>query len=151
MVRRSTPERLLPEPGAVRAAPDAETERAARRSRGREELLDVRPDPNAPFPTLVVRNPGRGTSYRVLWPTYPLPDPLSCDCADFAHRGLGTCKHIEAVRIWTAEHEAELARPFAPKPSPIGWEELDAAWTAPPNEKRLTPRRLRWAERTLLT
>jgi hypothetical protein len=150
VARRSGDEKRPPEPGDARAVPDPEAERAARRSRGREELLEVRPDRSAPFPSLEVRNPGHGTRYRVLWPTYPLSDPLACDCADFAHRGLGTCKHIEAVRLWAVEHEAELARPPAVSVPAVGWEEIDAAWAAPPGVSRLTPRRLRWAERTLL-
>lgn len=129
---------------------DPEAERQARRTRGREELFDVRADRRSPFPALEVRNPGHGTRYTVFWPSYPRADSLSCDCADFAHRGLGTCKHIEAARLWAAEHESELAAPFALRPPDVTWEELDRAAGLLQPGGGITPRRLRWAEAPLV-
>lgn len=138
------------EQGVARAASDPEAERQARRTRGREELFDVRADRRSPFPALEVRNPGHGTRYEVFWPTYPLADPLFCDCADFAHRGLGTCKHIEAARLWAAEHEGELALPFAHRSPPVEWGELDRAAAVLEGGRGITPHRLRWGEAALL-
>ncbi|HEV2450002.1 MAG TPA: hypothetical protein VGU43_06315 [Thermoplasmata archaeon] len=150
MDRRGSRSRRASERETSPAAPDPEAERQARRTRGREELFDVRADRRSPFPALEVRNPGHGTRYEVFWPTYPLSEPLFCDCADFAHRGLGTCKHIEAARLWAAEHESELAAPFPLRAPPVSWGELDRASSALERGHGVTPQRLRWAEATLL-
>jgi hypothetical protein len=104
--------------------------REARRARATEELFDVRPRAGYAFWTLDVRNPLRKTRYRVLVPSYPSADGAMCSCTDFATRGLGTCKHIEAARLWLDERRAsgEISlRPVAPID---GAERVDAVWTA---------------------
>lgn len=86
-----------------KAKPTA-AERAAlteqRRHRAREELLDVHRKEGAPFLMLEVTNPLRQTHYRVFVPEYPQLATMACVCTDFGHRGLGTCKHLEAAREW---------------------------------------------------
>lgn len=101
-----------PEGRAPRRAPSDPAERevqtARRRSRALEEPLDVRPRGDAPFPELEVRNPVRQTRYRVLLPAWPSRESAMCVCADFARRGLGTCKHLEAAWIWLDTHPGAL-------------------------------------------
>ena len=82
------------DPGAV----------ADRRARAIEEPLDVRLRTAEPYPLLEVRNPIHGTGYLVMLPEYPARSGSLCTCTDFARRGLGTCKHIEAGLRWLAEH-----------------------------------------------
>lgn len=87
------------------------------RLRSREPLVD-----------LEVRNPVHRTSYRVLFPEYPGRDAAFCSCTDFARRGLGTCKHVEAAWSWL-QSAAKL--PEAPLPLPERraalelWREVD--------------------------
>ena len=81
-----------------------------------------------PFLLLEVRNPLHGTVYRVLLPEYPARASELCTCADFARRGLGTCKHIEAAYRWRAEHpdaEADGPRRPAGPTAPALWKEID--------------------------
>ena len=85
--------------GSRRAPPDPE-EVARRRQRAAEESLDVRLRSREPFTDLEVRNPVHRTAYRVLFPEYPQRDGALCTCTDFARRGLGTCKHVEAAWEW---------------------------------------------------
>jgi hypothetical protein len=73
------------------------------RTRALREGLDVRARPGAPYLRLEVRNPGHQTHYPVFLPAYPSWDGAFCGCTDFARRGLGTCKHLEAARIWLSE------------------------------------------------
>ncbi|HKS59857.1 MAG TPA: hypothetical protein VJS68_03665 [Thermoplasmata archaeon] len=91
------------------------------------EPLDVRPRVETIYPILEVRNPVKETRYRVLLPAYPSVDPALCDCTDFARRGLGTCKHIEAARRWIREHpETPLQRPRSSMDSSTDiWKEVD--------------------------
>src|SRR5271170_920842 len=77
---------------------------AERRSRAVEEPLDVRLLAQEPFPLLEVRNPLHRTDYRVMLPTFPDRTVALCTCSDFARRGLGTCKHIEAAGRWLERH-----------------------------------------------
>ena len=117
------------QPRPPRPAPALEREaRATRRRRAAEEPLDVRLHAREPFVELEVRNPIHRTSYRVLFPEYPLRDSAICTCADFARRALGTCKHLEAGWSWLQER-AELPVPEAgpPGPYPAGelWKEVD--------------------------
>lgn len=101
---------------------------AARRRRAAEELLDVRLRSRDPFVELEVRNPVHRTSYRVLCPAYPERDPTLCTCTDFARRGLGTCKHVEAGWDWLSGRSA-LPEPEGPPARPVpdraAWEEID--------------------------
>ncbi|HXW66636.1 MAG TPA: hypothetical protein VEL82_01965 [Thermoplasmata archaeon] len=84
----------------------------ARRARALEEPLDVRLRSDDPYPLLEVRNPLHRTSYLVMLPEYPERTSALCTCTDFARRGLGTCKHIEATLAWLAAH------PPAPQAAP---------------------------------
>jgi hypothetical protein len=107
---------------------------ADRRSRALEEPLDVRRRP-APYPQFEVRNPLHGTSYRVMLPEFPRRASELCTCTDFARRGLGTCKHIEAAYRWASDHATEPASPPSsarPGPSPESvWKEIDRRLAAP--------------------
>lgn len=82
--------------------------RAERRARSLEEPLDVRVTGVDPYPALEVRNPIHRTSYRVLLPEYPSEAVRLCTCTDFARRGLGTCKHLEAALRWLRSRPGEL-------------------------------------------
>jgi hypothetical protein len=91
----------MPRPAPRRETPRPSREAIAeRRLRSLEESLDVRWAAAAPYPRLEVRNPAHRTHYLVLVPLYPAEEPAFCTCTDFARRGLGTCKHIEAALRW---------------------------------------------------
>jgi hypothetical protein len=111
-------------------APDPEEraeELSERRSRALEEPLDLRLLRRDPYPLVEVRNPLHRTAYLVMRPTYPDRDSELCTCADFSRRGLGTCKHIEAVDRWLTHHP-EASPPAATKPTvrPAAvWKEID--------------------------
>ncbi|MGD0249441.1 MAG: hypothetical protein ABSB97_00895 [Thermoplasmata archaeon] len=109
-------------PGERRAAVDE------RRTRAVEEPLDVRLRSSDVYPVLEVRNPLHGTAYRVLLPEFPSASSALCTCTDFARRGLGTCKHIEAGYRWFGEHPDAV--PLLPRgrgePRTTGvWREVD--------------------------
>jgi hypothetical protein len=101
---------------------------AARRRRAVEEPLDVRLRSREPYVELEVRNPIHRTSYRVLFPEYPGRASGLCTCTDFARRGLGTCKHLEAGWSWLAGLP-ELPEPTGPAGAPVPcdllWQEID--------------------------
>jgi hypothetical protein len=97
-----------------------------------------------PYLLLEVRNPIHRTAYLVMLPEYPARSPALCTCTDFARRGLGTCKHIEAGVRWLAGHPD--ARP-APGARPVGrpansWPEIDRRAKELPPPSRLTGRAL---------
>ncbi|MGP8071943.1 MAG: hypothetical protein ACLPZM_02300 [Thermoplasmata archaeon] len=110
---------------------------AERRSRAVEEPLDVRLERLVPFPILEVRNPLHRTAYRVMLPLFPDRSVALCTCTDFARRGLGTCKHIEAAGRWRERHPDAPprypARPFAPAEV---WSEVDRRLEALDLEER---------------
>jgi hypothetical protein len=110
---------------------------AERKSRAVEEPLDIRLTAREPFPRVEVVNPLHHTVYEVLLPTYPDEDIALCTCTDFARRGLGTCKHIEAVRRWLGRHpNAPVSGPLPPPwDGTAAWEEVDRrlATPAPPS------------------
>ncbi len=85
-----------------------------RRTRALEESLDVRLRSVHPYALLEVRNPLHGTSYLVMLPGFPRSGVALCTCTDFARRGLGTCKHIEAATRWYSDHAD--ARPLLTRP-----------------------------------
>jgi len=87
---------------------------AERKARSVEEPLDVRLRTAEPYPLLEVRNPMRATQYLVMLPEFPQRSSALCTCTDFARRGLGTCKHLEAAFRWQTEH------PDAPPLVPVG-------------------------------
>ena len=101
---------------------------AARRRRALEESLDVRLRSRDPVVDLEVRNPLHRTSYTVLFPEYPSRDSAICTCTDFARRGLGTCKHLEAGWGWLAgmRELPEVTLPGTRHP-PVAdlWKEID--------------------------
>ena len=99
---------------------------AERRSRALEEPLDVRLERRQPFPLLEVRNPLHRTAYRVMLPLFPDRSVALCTCTDFARRGLGTCKHIEAAGRWLERHsDAIPRRASGPVDLEEVWRELD--------------------------
>ncbi len=119
--RAREPGRRVPPP----ARPDAVDQR---RTRSLEEPLDVRLRSRQPYPLLEVRNPLHGTGYLVMLPEFPGRDVALCTCTDFARRGLGTCKHIEAAVRWLGEHaDAKPSRAAAPSPVPATaiWRRID--------------------------
>jgi hypothetical protein len=103
---------------------------AERRSRALEEPLAIRAREGAPYPLLEVRNPLHGTAYLVMLPSFPAREAELCTCTDFARRGLGTCKHIEAGYRWRQAHRPEPpAEP--PAPAESRWKEIDRRVASP--------------------
>ena len=125
--------------------------RAERRSRALEEPLDVRARADARFLHLEVANPVRKTRYDVVFPEFPSRESPFCTCTDFARRGIGTCKHIEAARIWLAEPGRELPTPPRTAPGALIWEEIDRRERGRLRRKDPAPRRIRYAGDALLT
>ncbi len=131
---------LLSEPERSRA-------REARRARARSELFDVAVDPAPPYLVLRVANPLRGTRYRVHLPSGRDGPTGVCECPDFGQRGFGTCKHLEAARLWLAEHPGEggVGRPGRRADPWIAafWEAVDAARRSGPADRE-APRARLW-------
>ena len=113
---------------SARDARAPQDELAARRRRAAEEPLDIRVLAREPFVRLEVRNPLHRTRYLAVFPGYPARDAAMCTCTDFARRGLGSCKHLEAAWTWLEEHplpagaDAEGATDAA---TAAVWPELD--------------------------
>jgi hypothetical protein len=117
---------------SARRGPDPEAV-DERRARALEEPLDVRLRTAEPYPLLEVRNPMHGTLYLVMVPEFPGRSGTLCTCTDFARRGLGTCKHIEAGLRWLAEHpDAPPMRPRVPEGprAAAAWKRVDARLAA---------------------
>lgn len=128
---------------------DAVTER---RARAIEEPLDVQLRTAEPYPLLEVRNPIRRTAYLVMLPEYPSRSSALCTCTDFARRGLGTCKHIEAGLRWLSEHpDAPPLRPGADDAARTArlWKKLDLRAGAASKDPAPPSRRWRRAGATL--
>jgi len=101
---------------------------AERRARSLEEPLDVRLRSRSPFALVEVRNPIHRTDYLVMLPEFPSEAVRLCTCSDFARRGLGTCKHVEAAARWLRTHPGAAPTPLAdvaPTPRGGAWEEID--------------------------
>jgi hypothetical protein len=116
-------------PSRARGPPergDPREELDQRRFRAIAEPLDVRWIASEPYPQLEVRNPTRRTSYLALWPAYPDRSPAFCTCSDFARRGLGDCKHLEAAWRWLA-HPTKEPPGGADRPADIAalWDEVE--------------------------
>jgi hypothetical protein len=95
----------------------------------------VRERPGAPYPQFEVRNPLHGTVYLVMLPEYPERSAELCTCTDFARRGLGTCKHIEAAYRWRGDHPPSEPTATGPRsgssgPGPL-WKEIDRRMASP--------------------
>jgi hypothetical protein len=143
--RRAPPPRT---PDARRLA----EELSERRSRALEEPLDVRLRTAEVYPILEVRNPLHGTGYLVLLPEFPSRESVFCTCTDFARRGLGTCKHIEAGHRWLVAHPgtAPLVPPGRVARSRFGvWKEIDRRLAALPSDPGPDSRRYRRPGQTL--
>lgn len=98
-----------------------------RMARALTERLRVRSIPGQPFWVLAVRNPVHHTHYQVVLPEYPSGEAQFCSCPDFARRGIGTCKHVEAATAWLSSHP-ELPRPPETRRSTLGiWRQVDRA------------------------
>jgi len=121
VLRKRTPARRTSTPAEDRAAV------LDRRARAIEEPLDVRLRTREPYPILEVRNPLHGTLYLVLLPEYPERASSLCTCTDFARRGLGTCKHLEAGARWLLSHPE--AQPLMARSQGVrgdsAWKEID--------------------------
>ncbi len=142
--------RSSPRPPASRRRDREENPRATavleRRIRALEEPLDVEPARRSPFLVLDVRNPIRHTAYRTMFPAYPQLAPALCTCADFARRGLGTCKHLAAAERWLATHADRLPAPDPGRDrrvAELGWAEIDRRLATPAPSPRAAVR-LRW-------
>lgn len=146
MARNERPARRSVSAGERRAAVEE------RRVRAVEEPLDVRLRTAAVYPALEVRNPLHGTVYLVLLPEFPSTEAAFCTCTDFARRGLGTCKHIEAGHRWLRGHPG--ATPLIP-PGRLPrygagvWREIDRRLAALPNDAGPESRRYRRPGRAL--
>ncbi len=132
------------------ADPDAIRER---RTRALEEPLDTRLRSRRPYPMLEVRNPLHRTVYLVLLPEFPSRASALCTCTDFARRGLGTCKHIEAGARWLEEHpDATPLDPRSEHPAPVSrrWRRIDARLAAAGAAPGTDARRIRRAGAVLI-
>jgi hypothetical protein len=94
---------------------------------------------------LEVRNPLHGTLYLVLLPEFPDRSSALCTCTDFARRGLGTCKHLEAGVRWLSSHEdIQPLKEGRPRTDPAGvWKEIDRRLAAIPRSEGPESLRLR--------
>jgi hypothetical protein len=123
----------MPAPGRTRRARPADPAeddeaRRSRRRRASEEALDVRLRSRAPVVELEVLNPVHGTRYRVFLPEYPSRESALCTCTDFARRGLGTCKHVEAALAAASDLERLPMAPADAAPAlPVAelWSEVE--------------------------
>jgi hypothetical protein len=120
-----------------------------RMARAVTERLRVRPVPGQPFWVLAVHNPVHHTRYQVCLPEFPSGEAQFCSCEDFARRGIGTCKHVEAATAWLESHP-EVTRPPA---SRLGvsnlWRDIDAARKDSESPDRPVPVRIRLPGRVL--
>ena len=116
-----------PADGERPAARDAAAEIDQRKFRAIAEPLDLRAIAREPYPIVEVRNPTRRTRYVTLWPAYPDRGPAFCTCTDFARRGLGDCKHVEAAWRWLRRPTPPGQEPALPPPvNPSAlWAELE--------------------------
>ncbi len=98
-----------------------------RKFRALAEALDVRWVEREPYPAVEVRNPVRRTGYLTLWPAFPERTPALCTCTDFARRGLGDCKHLEAAWRWLARSPPPHERRHPEDRAGVArvWEEID--------------------------
>jgi len=122
-------------------------ELSERRSRALEEPLDMHLRQREPYPLVEVRNPLHRTAYLVMRPAYPDRVPALCTCTDFARRGLGTCKHVEAADRWLGNHpDAVPSTPPKSAVSPLKvWQEIDRRLERGPRPGRAESLRVRYA------
>ena len=81
-----------------------------------------------------------------MLPEFPARTSALCTCEDFARRGLGTCKHIEAAYRWKTVHPEALPLlsrdPRASRTRRL-WKEIDRRLVGAPAPKEGSVRR-RW-------
>ncbi|MCI4350723.1 MAG: hypothetical protein L3K15_04345 [Thermoplasmata archaeon] len=119
-------------------------------SRGAPEPLDVRAlTPPAPFPLVEVRNPAHQTRYLVALPEFPDRAGALCSCDDYARRGKGTCKHIEAAFVALRAHPPAPPAPPDPEWVRSVWAEIDRRGFVPREGVSPGPREVRAAGRVL--
>jgi len=88
----------------------AEVEMANRRQRGRRERDTVTRLPNPDgLSRFEVRSRQLGTSHSVTL-RGPKGQFASCTCEDFSDNELGSCAHVERVRMWTLRKKKEYPR-----------------------------------------
>ncbi len=124
---------------------------AQRRSRAIESPLDVRWRGDARFVHLVVRNPAHQSHYDVVFPAHPTREHAFCTCADFARRGLGTCKHVEAAWLWLEDRAGDRSERPEPPSQRAVWDEVDRRQRALPRLRLPAPLALRYPGEALLT
>ena len=86
----------------------AEWQRALRRQFAAREVLSISPNgEEAAYGVFDVRNPKSKNWYKVV---YRGADSRwnYCSCMDYKTNQLGTCKHIEAVRLWLENHGRKI-------------------------------------------
>jgi hypothetical protein len=138
----------MPRPAAPDRRPRRESDDpwavAERRSRAVEEPLDLKLTARRPFVRVEVANPLHHSVYEVLLPTWPDPAVALCTCTDFARRGLGTCKHVEAARRFLERHPtAPIEGPVPPaSDGTAAWAEIDRRLADPVRPG--TPESLAW-------
>lgn len=145
-----------PPPGSKRRRPSVREPperlpwlRYDRIARSVTERLRVRPVPGQPFWVLAVRNPVHHTRYQVLLPEHPSGESRFCSCEDFARRGIGTCKHVEAATAWLGTHPEIPHRPAPPPRASSLWRTILAARKASETSKLALPLRWRLAGKAL--
>lgn len=118
-----------PPPAPPRRRPESAADAtSARRSRARDEPLDVSWVQTEPYAIVLVRNPLHGTRYLAFAPDLAHLDDALCTCPDFARRGPARCKHLEAIRLWRDAHPEELTVPARGGPQAARiWTAVDAA------------------------
>ena len=80
-------------------------QRALRQQVAREEPLDVSAVDERNLPgEYEVRNPQTRQTYKVVYRGAKSPWNY-CSCMDFKTSGLGTCKHLEALKMWLGSHK----------------------------------------------
>jgi hypothetical protein len=92
-----------------------------RRKRARGSHFRIEPEATE-VPTWAVESESGG-KYRVMLPSFPSREGAQCSCPDFLTRGLGTCKHLEAVLAYAALNPPP--RPPPPRAERFPWEDLE--------------------------
>jgi hypothetical protein len=123
------------------------------RSAYRDEVLEVRPLTGVPFAAFEAVNRSRGSRYPVYLPAAPSLEGAMCTCEDFARRGRGVCKHIEAVAVYLRDAPPPAApdRTIERQRAADTWGAIDEGFAALPTGPAPTARQLRAIGRALLT
>ena len=142
----------MPRAGPREPPPDRAEAVEERRTRALESPLDVRVRPDPRFLWLEVRNPVHQTHYDVLLPAFPGREHGMCTCPDFARRGFGTCKHLEAAWLWLQERpETPSFRAVEEASERAVWEEIDRRLKGAREGGWPSPQSVRYAGEALWT